>query len=153
MSRGCGSIQRAVIEYLKAVPRERGEYPRWTFVQDLAHRIFHPDEDDLAYTPPTRAQVESVRRAVKRLQASGAAETARVTTTVRVTRPVRGRLRTYAGDTETVDADRRLLAVRPTLTDAERAAERAALDAERAALSRSIAAMLRGEALAQVPPA
>ena len=111
MSRGHGSTQQAVLSYLQSQPREHTNpytgvegdvvesFPAWTTVQDLADVLFGHDM-------PARPQVESVRRAVKRLAGEGLAEIARV----------RGPNYHFQ------------LAVRPPLTVEERAAEQAALD-------------------------
>jgi hypothetical protein len=109
MSRGHGSTQQAILSYLQSQPREHTNpysggdvvenYPAWTTVQDLAYVLF-------GQGTPARPQVESVRRAVKRLASEGLAEIAMVR-----------------------DSNHRFqLAVRPPLTMEEHAAEQATLD-------------------------
>jgi hypothetical protein len=126
MSKGHGKIQRAVIAYLESQPREHRRwsvssyvtlaYPHWHTMSDIAGTIFSPDDD---WTRPSRAQIESVRRAVKNLGAEGLAEVGYKTWPVARNDPRVGR----------TEADIRQLSVRPVLTDDEQAAE----DADRKA--------------------
>jgi hypothetical protein len=83
MSRGLGKVQREILHYLSRESREhrapgydskhhwsstlRHFYPAWMPVGVLAEKVFSTDE-------PTRAQVESVRRAAKSLASAGEIE-------------------------------------------------------------------------------
>jgi hypothetical protein len=138
MSKGYGAVQRALLACLEAQPREYQRwklhgyvthaYPAWHSVDSVAGDVFSTDGER---TEPTRAQVESVRRAAKRLAAKGLAEIAYVTVTV--TR------RDRRGVTE---ADIRKLSIRPVLTETERDAELAE-SAERAQRLAAIMGSLR----------
>lgn len=75
MSRGLGAVQRRIIEQLKlnnADPAEDDDihgplaFPSWTTILDLAGE------------GATRAQIESTRRAVRKLEAAGLVETRHV---------------------------------------------------------------------------
>ena len=89
MSKGYGAVQRALLACLEAQPREYQRwklhgyvthaYPAWHSVDSVAGDVFSADGER---TEPTRAQVESVRRAAKGLAAKGLAEIAYVTVTV-----------------------------------------------------------------------
>jgi hypothetical protein len=141
MSKGYGSVQRAVLARLESWPRQHQSwsahsyathaYPPWRMVADLAA------QDDDSALPPTRAQVESVRRAVKQLAARGLAELDYQSWEGTRDDPRFGRLTVH----------REMLSVRPVLTDAERDAERAEARAASAAAAGRIAEMyarLRG---------
>jgi hypothetical protein len=127
MSKGHGATQRAVLDYLASQPRQhrqrvyrndQGEeyevqmggemvtrmWPRWVPLREVAEAIFGG--------PPARAQVESVRRAVKRLAAQNLAEITERDFRVELTRP------SYPGEA----VRRWLLCVRSPLTEAEDAA-------------------------------
>lgn len=141
MSRGHGSLQRKIIAYLDACPRRHSQgygnhwrecaWPPWTVVHYLAGRLYAPDDPD-PYVTPTRSQVEATRQAVQRLRAEGLAELGYVPreTSITVRVPRNERYLTWDG-CRAVDGLRRFLAVRPVLTDAERAAEQADQDAQR----------------------
>lgn len=138
MSRGHGSLQRKILDYLDGCPRRhhqgRGDWqrecpwPPWTTIVALAGRLYAPDP----YVTPTRSQVEATRQAVQRLRAEGLAELGYVPreTSITVRVPRNERYLTWDG-CRAVDGLRRFLAVRPVLTDAERAAEQADQDAQR----------------------
>jgi hypothetical protein len=67
MSRGHGAVERFVLEYLAAETARIG----WVTSMDVAlsrHTRRHGDEDD-----PSRAEVESVRRALRSLERQGLA--------------------------------------------------------------------------------
>jgi hypothetical protein len=133
MSRGHGSVQRAVLDLLAASPRAHGHafrrdydcpghdswpayapdagihrWPQWHTIVSFAGA--------LADGVPPRALVESVRRAVRRLAAEGALEMSYTTG------------ETFR-DAWVVHAT--MLAVRPVLTEAECAAEAAMHEAAR----------------------
>ena len=114
MSRGPGVIQRAVERYLAERPRQHAvqradgserrvlHWSDWEDIWVLACAAYHGHPGSNECAEVTRAELEAARRAVKRLEARGVAETA-------VRRPDFGR--------------QRVLMVRPALTDAERDAE------------------------------
>jgi hypothetical protein len=155
MSKGHGVTQRAILAYLDAQPRQHDHFgwrdgmmrtttypwPRWTTIKSLAHSIAYPDEND-GWTEPTRAQVESTRRAAMRLNDEGLAEVA--TISVRGTAHYRApRGEPWYGEMVERDADRWQLAIRPVLTEEERAAE----VADRTQRQRLAAAMVRAAGL------
>lgn len=128
MSRGVGVLQRFVVGELEARRSQEGDAPyRWQFVFELAadyqHRLTCDGECDGTGSPGcrfgyemTRSDVESMRRAVKGLAARGVVEV-----TYRYSqRPARHVVprasRVYADDRQTVDADRRMLSTRLTLS-------------------------------------
>jgi hypothetical protein len=63
MSRGHGDTQRKILAWLGSQPRQR-----WQPLTGLAHEVYGSE--------PSRGQVETVRRSVKRLAAEGLAEMA-----------------------------------------------------------------------------
>lgn len=124
MSKGHGSVQRAILAHLESRPRthlretgrgwETRAYPFWEPIEDVAGTIFCPDD---RWAKPTRSQMESTRRAAKQLAAEGLAEICyRAWPTVR-NDPRAGR----------IEADIPRLSIRPVLTEAERKAERVAI--------------------------
>jgi hypothetical protein len=66
MSRGHGNVQRHVLALLEP-------WPDWTYLNSLVADIFDVDGpgDDGYWRYPTRAQTESVRRAVRTLAREG----------------------------------------------------------------------------------
>jgi hypothetical protein len=71
MSRGHGEIQRQVLKLLE--PYELSIGPKddgWRWLNEMACDIFDVDYPDR----PTRAEMESVRRAVKTLEREGLAQ-------------------------------------------------------------------------------
>lgn len=135
MSKGHGATQRAILEYLDAQPRQHNYFgwrdgfmrettypwPRWTTIKSLAHAIAYPDEHD-GWTEPTRAQIESTRRAAIRLGAEGVAEVATICRTTRTHRRA-PRGEPFYGEMIEDDAGRWHLAIRPVLTEDEQSAE------------------------------
>jgi hypothetical protein len=144
MSRGHGAIQRAVVEFLAAAPRAHAHafrrdrdcpghdstsaaaraadarihgWPQWHTIVSIAGW--------LAEGEPSRALIESVRRAAKRLAAEGAAEVGYTTG------------ETFRG---VWVVHMQMLAVRPVLADAERAAEAAMRDTAQRRAREAIAA-------------
>ena len=65
MSRGHGAVQRFVLEYL-ANNREGQPWERWVSSPTLAR--------ERAGREPTTAELESMRRAIRKLEADGAVE-------------------------------------------------------------------------------
>jgi aspartate aminotransferase-like enzyme len=127
MSRGHGWIEQAILKHQKEQhERFPHPYPRWQTLRDVAHGIFYPWQDD-EYTPPTRAQIESTRRAVKRLAAEGLIECQR---------------RHWDNRRQGKDWGASMLSIRLVPTADEKGAEQA----ERNQRARRIAAVMRGEA-------
>ena len=121
MSRGLGQTQRRILDHLAAVDKEattyrgpRGALGGWVPVRVLATAVYGDD--------PTRSQVETVRRAVKTLEARGLVALWWFSVLVPTTR----------GDVYRETVDTRQLAARiPALTDADLEALRQAEERRR----------------------
>jgi hypothetical protein len=125
MSRGPGTVQRAVAEYFRSQPRDQPAdspydpasgnpplwrqadhpWPAWSDIGEVACAVYHDHPAD-AECEVTRSQIEATRRVIKRLAADGQIE-----------------LRLMPAVLAGVNSDQRVLVARPTLTAAEREAE------------------------------
>lgn len=149
MSRGPGQVQRGVQEYLRAQPAEhtgqeleRNEdgSSEWVDVACPWPGFVALDRIAAEVTgePVTRAGLESVRRVVKAMAADGHAELGWWTEQVLIGEPriysYGSRYEDYPGEVYTTQrkAERRKLAVRRALTEAEAAAEDAHYAAQQA---------------------
>ena len=148
MSRGHGKTQRFVLERLER-SREEGVQPwdRWLTAAELAH--------ERACGEPTKAEVESVRRALRRLAEEGLVETGHVddrrlgeerTETVRKWDEEAGEFTDELEEwTYTPLHGYRVLRARLALSDEEQEAERRHKEERRAAVRARLAEALSGK--------